>query len=76
MARFKISFECTPEVTGPWANRKPASARLKMMQSLTDYLTNRCAATNVTILELVDTPVVEEVKETKKVKKRRSVTRK
>ena len=73
MARFKLSFECMPEVIGPWANRK--SSRLKMMQSVTDYITRRCSATNVTILELVDTPAVEEAKETEKSKKK-ATTRK
>ena len=74
MARFRISFEATPEVLGPWANHKASNARLKMMQSVTDYVTNRFAAKNVLILELVDVPQAEEVKEAPK-KERKRVTK-
>ena len=64
MARFRITFDATPEVgTAPWCNRE--SSRLKMMQSLTDYLLQRCNAHNVSIMEVVDTPVVEAEKTTK-----------
>lgn len=57
MARFRITFEATPEVgTAPWSGRE--SSRLKMMQSLTDYLLQRCACTNVSIMEVIDTPAV------------------
>ena len=62
MARFRITFEATPEVgTAPWAGRE--SARLKMIQSLTDYLVQRCQCSNVSIMEIVDTPAAVEDKE-------------
>lgn len=57
MAKFRISFDATPEVgTAPWCGRE--SSRLKMMQSLTDYLTQRCNAHNVSIMEIIDNPAV------------------
>jgi hypothetical protein len=59
MAHFRISFDADPEnSTAPWGHRE--SSRLKMMQSLTDYLTERCCASNVTIVEVIDKPPVEE----------------
>ena len=56
-----MEFDATPEVgTAPWCNRE--SSRLKMMQSLTDYLTERCNASNVSIVAIADIPVVEKPK--------------
>ena len=56
MSRFRIDFEATPEVgTAPWSGRE--SARLKMIQSITDYLLERCACNNVSVKEIIDKPV-------------------
>jgi len=72
MARFRITFDATPEVgTAPWSGRE--SARLKMIQSLTDYLRERCACWNISIMEIVDTPeTVEEEKPVKSAGRKRA----
>ncbi len=69
MSGFKIRFNADPETgPGPWANRK--SSRRKMMQSITDYLVQRCGCTNVTIMEVIDTPVAAESPAKKRAAKR------
>jgi len=55
MARFVVHFDTDPETSGPWQGRK--SAKIKMHQSITDYLTQRCGCNNVSVKEVVDTPV-------------------
>ena len=56
MAKFTINFETDPETRGPWQGRK--SAKIKMTQSITDYLTQRCGCDHVDVREVVDPPVV------------------
>ncbi len=55
MAKFTITFETDPETRGPWQGRK--SAKVKMYQSITDYLTQRCGCDSVDLREVVDPPV-------------------
>jgi len=55
MAKFTIDFETDPETRGPWQGRK--SARVKMIQSITDYLSSRCGCDNVVLTEVVDVVV-------------------
>ena len=55
MGRYSITFEVDPNVgTAPWSGRE--SAKQKMMQSLYDYLTQRCGVSDAVIQEVVDTP--------------------
>ena len=56
MARFRIDFDADPDTSGPWQGRK--SSLVKMIQSITDYLSGRCGANGVSILEIIDTPAV------------------
>jgi hypothetical protein len=65
MAQFRISFEADPEnSTAHWSGQKRST--LKMMQSLTDYLEQRCCAWNVRIMEVIDKPEEVAAKPTRK----------
>jgi len=64
MARFRIDFDADPDTSGPWQGRK--SSRMKMIQSVTDYLSSRCGANGVSVKEIIDTPAVEAVPVAKK----------
>ena len=50
MGAYRLSFDADPEKFGPWSGRE--SAQVKFVQSLSDYLTTRCGASNLRILKL------------------------
>jgi len=71
MAKFTINFETDPETRGPWQGRK--SARVKMIQSITDYLSSRCGCDNVVLTEVVDVVAPPVVLSPKGFSKRKAV---